>query len=553
MKSAGKILVVDDNRETLNLLLQILTAEDYEVYPADSGELALASLAVSPPELILLDVRMTGMGGLEVCRTLKLDPGSRDIPVLFLSASLDFEVRLRGLQSGAVDFIGKPFHREELLVRVKTHLELARLRKDLERRVAERTAELRSVNEDLKRELEARRRTEEELRESERRFRSIADTAPAGIFLSGADGPPFYANKWLLTFLGATKEQIEGEGWLAFVHPADRQHSVEQIAASVSEQRHCQLENRLLRSDGEYRWVTWTANPRFMKGAFAGHIGVGLDTTELKLAQERELASQKLESIGMLAAGIAHNFNNLLSTILAHSELAMQDIPGDTPAYESISTIAQVALRAADIVALLVAYSDHRESCDAPEPVELSSLVRRMVPLLRSAIAGTTLLDLRLSEHLPPVTGDAGQMQQVVLNLVLNASEALEGRPGTVSVLTGKRRAGRELPELSPSGLAEGDYVVLTISDAGPGMTREIKERIFDPFFSTRFPGRGLGLPAVQGIVRVAGGVIDVGSSPGHGTTVDVWLPCGEIGEFINERLGSEHPELSPRDRGAAS
>ena len=188
MKSPGKILIVDDSAESLKIVLQILADEEYEVRPADSGELALAAVAINPPELILLDMKMPGMDGVEVCRTLKSRAETRNIPVLFLSAAMDFEDRLQALQCGAVDFINKPVRREELLARVKNHLELARLQRDLEQQVAERTAELDSANDQLRSELEARRRVEEELRESEQRFRYIADSAPAGIFLFSPKG-----------------------------------------------------------------------------------------------------------------------------------------------------------------------------------------------------------------------------------------------------------------------------------------------------------------------------------------------------------------------------
>ena len=156
--SAGKILIVDDSEESRELLSEILTAEGYDVRPADSGELALAAVAVSPPELILLDMRMPGMGGIEVCKQLKSRPETRDIPVIFLSASLDFEDRLEGLESGAVDFVNKPFRREELLARLKTHLELSRLRRNWNTVWRSGQWQLQAANDQLKNELERRRK-----------------------------------------------------------------------------------------------------------------------------------------------------------------------------------------------------------------------------------------------------------------------------------------------------------------------------------------------------------------------------------------------------------
>jgi PAS domain S-box-containing protein len=525
LNNAGKILIVDDTEQARKLLLNILVAEEYDVVAADSGELALAAVALSPPELILLDLKMPVMGGAEVCRRLKSKPESRHIPVLLLSASLDFEERMDGLQSGAVDFINKPFRSEELLARVRTHLELARLRTNLEGLVAQRNAELQAVNEKLRSELEVRKRFQERLVESEQRFRSIADTVPAGIFLMDRDGHCTYVNKWLLTFLGSTTEQLTGFGWRPYIHPQDLDRVAEELVTATREHGFCQSEARILRTDGEYRWIAATVAPRIVNGEFVGHIGVDLDVTDMKLVQERVVASQKLESLGMLAAGIAHNFNTLLSTILAHAELAIDEIPDETPAHESISTIAAVALRAAEIVNLLVAYADN-SAPDGLKPVDLSSVIQKMLPLLQGSVSGDTSLAVNLADGLPAVKAEAAQIQQVILNLVLNASEAMHAKPGTISVSTAEIRAGQGTHKPMPLGLSEGNYVLLEVVDTGCGMSSEVKDKIFDPFFSTKFFGRGLGLASVQGIVRRSGGAINIESSPGQGSRFEVWLPC---------------------------
>ena len=517
--SPGKILIVADSEESLKLLSGILGAEGYDFRSADSGELALAIDTANPPELILLDLRMPGMDGIEVCRKLKSCAETRDIPVMLLSGSLDFESRLQGLESGAVDFIDKPFRREELLARLKTRLELARLRKELG---TTRGGENRGVT--SKSELESRKRAEEELREREEHFRTMMDSAPAGIFLFSES--PTYASKWLLTFLASSMEQLANDGWVRFVHPEDVDRLVEEIASAVEEQRSGQIEHRLLRSDGEYRWVTATVNPRFVNGKFAGHIGVLLDITEQKRAQERILERQKRESLGVVAAGIAHNFNNMLSAILAHSALALDEIPNETRAHENVSKITAVALRAAEIVSLLRAYAGSGDS-GSSEPVELSPLIQEMVPLLQSSVSPNTSLQVNLSNDGALIQANAAQVREVIIGLTMNATEALEGRRGTVALSTAKmRKLDEGSAESEPPGL--GEYVLLKVSDTGCGMTEETKARIFDPFFSTKFLGRGLGLSSAQGIVRKMGGAICVVSAPGQGSTFKVWLPCSD-------------------------
>jgi signal transduction histidine kinase/ActR/RegA family two-component response regulator len=238
---------------------------------------------------------------------------------------------------------------------------------------------------------------------------------------------------------------------------------------------------------------------------------------------------QKLESLGVLAGGIAHDFNNLLATILGNANLAMQDLPEGSTVRRRIERLDAAARHAASLTSQLLAYSGQRPL--SVRPLDLSELVKGMADLLAVSISKKATLRCELAEGLPAIEGDAGQLTQVVLNLITNAAEALEGRPGEIRLHTGLIEAESDSGGRTLLGTerGEGRRVVLTVSDTGSGMDAATRARIFDPFFTTKFTGRGLGLAAVLGIVRGHQGDIQVESEPGRGTRVRVLFPCAPL------------------------
>ena len=248
------------------------------------------------------------------------------------------------------------------------------------------------------------------------------------------------------------------------------------------------------------------------------------DITEIKRAEQRLRETQKLETLGVLASGIAHDFNNMLGGILAQSELALAEVPADSPVAEGVNTIKAVALHAAETVRQLLAYAGQESS--SFELVDLSRLVGEMLQLLGVSISKHSVLKTELAENLPAVRANAPQLRRILMNLVTNASEALAEGSGVITVATAWVDSAK-----SGTDLCDSDYVRLEVSDTGCGMSEEIQARIFDPFFTTKFAGRGLGLASVQGIVRSHGGTIQVVSTPGQGTRIRVLLPSsGEWG-----------------------
>jgi two-component system cell cycle sensor histidine kinase/response regulator CckA len=361
-----------------------------------------------------------------------------------------------------------------------------------------------------------RKQAEAALKESEERFRNMADSAPVLIWVAAPDQQRTFFNKRWLEFTGRPMEEDLGEGWTALIHPDDLAWYLATYASSFTTHRDFQMEYRLRRADGEYRFMLVHGVARLSKdGVFAGYIGSCIDITDLKSNYERHLATQKLESLGVLAAGVAHDFNNLLGAIVARSECATGELAPNSAAADDIEQIRVTALRAAEIVSQMMTFAGQE---NAPlNPIDLSNLVTETLALLRVSIAKGAVLKTELATNLPRVDANSAEIRQVVMNLIINASEALEGKPGCISIAT----------YAASSDAGSAGAVRLRVEDTGCGMTDAVKTRIFDPFFTTRFAGRGLGLAAVQGIVRRHGGWIDVESEPGRGSRFTVELPCG--------------------------
>jgi PAS domain S-box-containing protein len=357
-----------------------------------------------------------------------------------------------------------------------------------------------------------RKRADEGLRASEERLRSLVDGAPVMTWMTGPDRQGTYYNVQALTFAGLTAAQLEGEGCHQLIHPDDLEPYLAATAAAAGERAPFSTEVRLRRADGEYRWMLVSGVPRMVNGEFHGHIHTGVDVTDLKRSYEQRLASQNLESLGVLAAGVAHDFNNLLGAIIVRSESAREDLPPGAPAAVDVEQIRRTAIRASQIVSQLMTFAA-RESAPS-DTVDLSTLVSEMLDLLKVSISKSAILATELAPGLPPIRANPAELRQVVMNLILNASEALAGKPGTITITTARA-----------SGAGSTPAVRLEVRDTGCGIAPELKNRIFDPFFTTRFAGRGLGLSTVQGIVRRLEGSIEVESTPGEGSRFLIFLP----------------------------
>ena len=394
-------------------------------------------------------------------------------------------------------------------------------------------------------------RTDATLHESEDRFRNMADTAPVMIWVSGSDRGCIFFNKRWLDFTGRTLEQELGAGWTENVHPEDLDSCLSVYSSAFDARQSFQMEYRLRRADGVYRWLVDTGVPRFdSDGVLAGYIGSCTDITDLRRAHEENLAKARLESIGALAGGIAHDFNNLLGGVLAHSELALAELANSSSPVEELQRIRGAAIRGAEIVRQLMVYTGQESGTS--EWVDVSAIVADMVELLRVSVSKHVHVETDLRKNLPAVRANPGQIRQVVMNLITNASEAIGERDGVIRLTTGRVSVGRNSPLVTAERLTRGEYVQLEVSDTGRGMSPELQLRVFDPFFTTKVEGsHGLGLVVVQRVIRDLHGAILLSSVPDAGTTFQILLPCQQQAIAPTEAVIPREEERLPRSREA--
>lgn len=320
------------------------------------------------------------------------------------------------------------------------------------------------------------------------------------------------------------------------VHPDERADVEAHVRKVAREGGSLSGELRIVRRDGTERWIASRGDViRDESGAIVRLIGAVMDVTEQHVAAdekaqiERRLQeTQKLESLGILAGGVAHDFNNLLTGILGNTSLAQMDLPETSPVQENLAAIEKTSRRAAELCKQMLAYSGKGRF--VVQRLDLEEIVRDTTQLVRPSLGRHAVLEFQLAKGLPSISADATQMRQIIMNLVINASDALGEKPGVITLTTGVIDADAAYlatTAMSPD-VPPGRFVFLEIADTGEGMSAEVMTKIFNPFFTTKFTGRGLGLAAVLGIVRGHGGAIKVTSKVGEGSTFRLLLPAIE-------------------------
>jgi len=408
-----------------------------------------------------------------------------------------------------------------------------------------------------------------ELRESEARFRALADTAPALIWQTDVRGDVSFANGWFERLLGRSFEMMAREGWESILHPEDRPVVAERRAFVFEHRLPYGGELRVVARDGTVRWVHAEGRPRFVAGEFAGYVGCAVDVTESHLAAETleqriaertaELTEQiaerervedtlrqmqRLEAVGQLTSGVAHDFNNLLTVVLGNVgmiERTARQAELDARTLQRLEHVRTAAERGAALTAQLLAFSRNQRL--EAKVVDLNETVAGMQGLLDSTIGGGLTIVTRRAPGLWPALVDPTQIELIILNLAINARDAMPEADGTLTIATENVTRG---PAERAEEPAAGDYVMVAVTDTGTGMSDAVLAKAFEPFFTTKEVGRGsgLGLAQVYGFAKQSGGGVRIDSREGEGTTVRVYLPRATQAAAVIAGGGVSAPDL---------
>ncbi len=510
-----RVLFVEDRAEDAvlaarELLRGELRCETRRVDQADEFRRALGEFS---PSIVLADYTVPGFGGMAALDILRHE--APHIPLIVVTGSLNEETAAECIKAGAADYVLKT-NLIRLPSAVRSALAFAQSKAD-------------------------KQAAEAALRTSEQRFRALVEQSWDAVALFGADGTILYGSPATTRLLGYDLAEFVGRNAFEFIHPDDQQGVVARLTEAMGQPRvRVHVAARVRHQNGTWRYLEGVFTNLLDDPTVGAIVNNYRDVTERRSLEEQVILAQKMEAIGRLAGGVAHDFNNILTAIGGYTDLLLADLPEQDPRRHDVEEIDQAAQRAAGLTQQLLAFS--RRQVMQPKVIDLNALVADIEKMLRRLIGEDILFATVLHPRLGNVRADPGKLEQVIVNLAVNARDAMPDG-GRLTIETRDIELDESYTAEHPS-VAPGHYVMLAVSDTGVGMDEETRTRIFEPFFTTKARGKGtgLGLATVYGIVNQTGGHIWPYSEPGRGTTMRVYLPRVDVPADPVQRPGDTAP-----------
>ncbi|WP_319524190.1 response regulator [uncultured Desulfosarcina sp.] len=498
------ILIADDNPENLKVLSKLLKQEGYKIRVATNGKQALESFQAEPPDLILLDIQMPKMDGYEVCRRIKAQECHQLIPVLFISAMGESFNKVLAFKAGGSDYITKPLQAEEVLARIKTHLNSY----NYQRQLKEKNIELLQ------------------------QFKTTFEQAAVGIAHIDIDtGQYLKVNERFADIVQYSRDELLNKTFNDITHPDFYEDDTLQVGQLINKEIPFFVkEKQYMRADGSAVWckitVSLVENQQGQTPAYLLSIIEDISKRKKIEIEQKEYEQhvkqmQRMEAIGTLAGGIAHDFNNILSAIIGFTELALKEAPSDSFLENSLNEVYSAGKRARDLVKQILAFA--RQSDEKRSPIQPWVIINEALRFIRSTIPTTIEIQKELDSK-SFIMGNPTQVHQLMMNLCTNAAHAMADSGGVLKVSL--KDVFLDKKDL-PIGMEPGDYIEIRVSDTGVGIAPELMELVFNPYFTTKEPGEGtgLGLAMAHGIIESYKGKINVDSQLGKGTTFTIHLP----------------------------
>lgn len=498
----GLILIVDDTEENLEVLGNLLTENNYDLAIATNGIEAIESINTTIPDLVLLDVMMPEIDGFETCKRIKQQERTKDLPIIFLTAKVETEDIIRGFHVGGIDYITKPFRKEELLARVDTHVKL--------------------------------RKTQKALKESEAKLRNLVANSEDGIILISEEGRILEWNPKMEKFTGLFEIEVKNNFFWEIYSKLVSEDNIDlnenQIKNDIKyisqtgeiSNRYKNQEVVITSIDGikcitECSFFSIETENGFMTGA------IFRDITVRKRIQEEIEKIQRLDSIGILAGGIAHNFNNIMQGIIGNIELAIEKIGKDHKINDLLFSALKSLPKAKELTNELITFA--KNSFIRKSKVSVNNLIKLLINNYNNY--PKVVFEYQTENNLWFINADEFQLKQAIENIIQNAIDSMKNI-GTITIKT--KNLSEDDTRKIPIIIQKGNYILISVKDEGIGIPKENYKRIFDPFFTTYKPTkRGLGLSIAHSIIRRHDGYIDFTSEIGIGSTFNIYLPVIEM------------------------